>query len=81
MPLWNLLQNELFGSSDAYATVGIAEAAELEPVGETTATEEEESALLGAGLVGAAETYVASATSGGIANNISSNSMFIRNLK
>ena len=32
--------------------------------------DEDESTLLGAGLVGAAEAYVTSATSGGIANNI-----------
>lgn len=67
-----MLQNESFGSSDAYATVGVAAAAELELVGETAATEEDENALLGAGLVGAAEAYVARATSGGIANSINS---------
>lgn len=68
VPLWTLLQNESFGSSEAYATVGVARAAELRPIGDTAATEEVESWLLGAG---ATEAYVASATRGGITNNIS----------
>lgn len=71
VPLWNLLQSEPFGSSEAYATVGVAAAAELAAVADTAlAEDEDESALLGAGLVGAAEAYVARATSGVIANNI-----------
>lgn len=51
--------------------MGVATAAELVPAADTALTDDEdESALLGAGLVGAAEAYVANATRGGIANNI-----------
>lgn len=65
VPLWNLLQSEPFGSSEAYATVGVAAAAVLVLVGvNELAAEDEDTAA------GAAEAYVASATKGVIANNI-----------
>ena len=43
VPLWNLLQKELFGSSEAYATVGAAAAAELVLAGVSELATDEES--------------------------------------
>lgn len=67
VPLWNLLQSESFGSSEAYATVEVAAAAEVE---EAVVELSEGGKWPGVMTAGAAEASVASAMSGGTANNI-----------